>query len=179
MNKLVLVISGLLFVCGSFAQIYKWTDSQGVVHFSDHPHEGAEKLKMPEIQTYSAPVSNKTNTPSDQEAAPQTIEHEYTKLDIIQPINEATIRNNQGYVVVSALLEPKLFDGDTLQMIFDGAPLGDPQPNLIFTLNGIYRGTHTLAVQVLNNKGEVLKVSDKITIFMQRPRVGMGNSGGP
>ncbi|HBD7470011.1 TPA: DUF4124 domain-containing protein [Legionella pneumophila] len=175
MNKLPLFVFLMMVICLSSAQIYKWTDSQGVVHFSDKPHQGAEKIKIPEAQTYTPPA-NETGGSSEQEqkSVKQEDQEKYTKLEIIQPQNEATIRNNQGYVVVAVQIEPDLSPGNNLQLIFDGAPLGEPQPNLIFQLNGIYRGSHTIAVQVLNDKGDVLKVSDSITIFMHNPRVGMG-----
>lgn len=174
MNKLVLFVSLMLTFCSSFGQVYKWTDSQGVVHFSDKPHEGAVKLKIQDTQTFKPPVSQTGGEPTNkEEESTQGEDHKYTKIEIVQPTNEATIRNNQGFVVVAVHLEPDLSPGDNLQMVFDGAPLGDPQPNLLFQLNGIYRGTHTMAVQVLNANGDVLGTSDPITIYMHRPRVGM------
>lgn len=179
MNKLFLVAALMMMMCTSHAEVYTWTDSQGVVHFSDSPHPGAEKLKIPEDQSYSAPSpsSPKQDVAPDHEEnnKSEKSDKSYTKIAIREPLNQATIRNNQGYIVVSIELEPKLSEGDNLQMIFDGAPLGDPQPNTIFELNGIYRGSHTLAVQVVNAGGEVLLTSDPITIFMQRPRVGMAH----
>lgn len=174
MNKPVLFVFLMMAICISNAQIYKWTDSQGVVHFSDKPHEGAEKVKIPEAQTYTPPADDAGGAPQQDNVKQKEDEDKYTKLEIIQPQNEATIRNNQGYVVVAVQIEPDLSQGDNLQIIFDGSPLGDPQPNLLFQLNGIYRGSHTIAVQVLNAKGDVLKTSDSITIFMHNPRVGMG-----
>lgn len=158
----------------SHAQIFKWTDSQGVVHFSDNPHSGAQKVVVPKAQSFSPPVSQTPVTNEEPKKKSVPGDAKYTKITIMQPQNEATIRNNQGYVVVAVELEPALVDGDMLQMLFDGAPMGEPQPNTLFQLNGIYRGKHTLAVQVLNAAGEVLLTSDPITIFMHRPRVGMG-----
>jgi len=177
MTRLVLVVSLMLCICVSFAQIYKWTDAQGNVHFTDTPHEGAEQVKIPESQTYTAP---KLKSPTgvadneDKDSKPRT----YTKVEITQPDNEATVRNNQGYVVVAVQLEPELTPGDNLQMVFDGSPLGEPQPELTFQLNGIYRGTHTIAIQVLNPSGEALATSNSVTFHMHRPRVGGPAHGG-
>lgn len=182
MNKFYWVVSLMLFVCISQAQVYTWTDSQGVVHFSDNPHPGAEKLKLPEAQTFSPPIPKQEIAPVNDDSTPDKDKGEqesYTKIAIREPLNQATIRNPQGYVIVSVELDPpKLGQGDLLQMIFDGSPLGDPQPNMIFELKGIYRGSHTIAVQVVNSEGKVLLTSDAITIYMQQPRVGMGNKGG-
>ncbi|MCL9684608.1 DUF4124 domain-containing protein [Legionella maioricensis] len=181
MNKLFLLAALIMMTCTSHAEVYTWTDSQGVVHFSDNPHPGAEKLKIPDDQSFSTPSPSSSSpkqevTPVQEENnTSEKSDRTYTKIAIRDPLNQATIRNNQGYVVVSVELEPKLSEGDNLQILFDGAPLGDPQPNTIFELNGIYRGSHTIAVQVVNANGEVLLTSDPITIFMQRPRVGMAH----
>jgi len=37
------------------ATVYRWVDENGVVHFSDQPHENAEKVQLKAPQTYSAP----------------------------------------------------------------------------------------------------------------------------
>lgn len=178
MKKLILFLSLMtVYICAAHAQIYKWIDAQGNVHFSDVPHEGAEKVKINESQTYSPPkpINNNLSSTGDQqkEAKPRS----YTKLVISQPENEATIRNNQGYLVVAVEIEPDLTPGDNLQLLYDGAPIGEPQPNPSFQLNGVYRGSHTIAVQVLDPSGQVLNTSDSITFFMHRPRVGMGGGG--
>ncbi len=118
MNKFFWGISLILLTCASYAQVYTWTDSQGVVHFSDTPHPGAEKIQIPETQTFSP----STPTPK-QEIAPANRNnlddsgHSYTKVAIREPENQATIRNPQGYVVVSVEVEPQLSEGDKLQLI--------------------------------------------------------------
>lgn len=174
MKRIGIIVSLALITCASFAQVYKWTDTQGVVHFSDTPHPGAESIDNIKTQDYSTPASNQQQstvpTIKKQVVKPQ---EEYTKLAITQPSDQETIRNNQGYVVVTTVVEPKLFRGNTIQIIFDGKPQGAPQTSLMFQLNNIYRGTHTIAVQILNEQGEVLQTSSEVTIFMQRPRVGM------
>jgi hypothetical protein len=176
MNRLAMGFSLMTILGASYGEIYKWTDNQGIVHFSDHPHEGSETVKLPESQTYSPPVAPNSATPEGNNPKKNTEtpeDHTYTLLAITQPIDQSTIRNNQGYVAVAAQIEPELVGGDSLQLLFDGAPIGKPQPDLLFQLNGVYRGTHTIAVQVVDKDNEVLNTSESITIYMQRPRVGM------
>ncbi len=48
-----IVLVFLFIAQPTFAQIYKWTDSQGNVHFSDKPQPGAEKVELPSVQTYT------------------------------------------------------------------------------------------------------------------------------
>ncbi|TAL65630.1 MAG: DUF4124 domain-containing protein [Legionella sp.] len=179
MKKLILFLSLMtLCICAASAQIYKWTDAQGNVHFSDVPHDGAEKVKINESQTFSPPKPiNGNNSTLGTKDQTSNKPRSYTKVVISQPQNEATVRNNNGYLVVAVELEPDLTPGDNLQLLFDGAPIGEPQPNLSFQLNGIYRGEHTIAVQVLDPSGQVLNTSDSVTFFMHRARVGMGGGG--
>lgn len=167
---------GLVIVSmASYAEIYKWTDSQGNVHFSDKAHEGAEKIKIPDAPSYSSPSSNPAmEEPKSQLQDNADASHEYKKIAISQPENEATIRNNQGYVAVAVQIEPDLIEGDELQLLFDGAPIGEPQKGLLFQINGIYRGSHRIAVQVQDEDGNVLLTSEPITIYMHRPRINMG-----
>lgn len=175
MNKFVWIISSMIIICAANAQVFTWTDSQGVVHFSDSPHPGAEKLTIPDTQTFSPPTSTPKNqiVPRNQSDSEEK-EVQYTKIVITQPLNQSTIRNNQGYVAVALEIDPpKLGNGDKLQMIFDGSPLGAPQTSSNFELKGIDRGSHTIAVQIVNEDGKEILTSDSITIFMQRPRVGM------
>lgn len=174
MYKKTLLVSLMMVICASNAQIYKWTDSQGVIHFSDNPHSGAETVKTLEVQTYSSPEP----ALSAQADKSDTIKKKsqpahYKEIAITQPQNEQTIRNNQGALSVIATLSPELFPGNQTQLLLDGHPVGNPQKQLSFEVSGIDRGSHTLQVQVIDNQGKSIIVSERITVFMQRPRVGM------
>lgn len=180
MKKLVWLVSFMLFAVGALADVYRWTDSQGNTHFSDVPHDGAEKMNVPDAQSFSSPASKLNSQPADPDAdEDKATPQEYTKIKIMQPKKEETIRNNDGSVVVSVQVRPQLFDEDSLQIIYDGTPMGEPQHNLNFQLRGIYRGSHTVAAQIVSADGKVLMTSDTVTFFMQRPRVGMGANGTP
>jgi hypothetical protein len=180
MKKFVIVFAMLISMCTCYADVYTWKDSQGVVHFSDQPHDGAERVKVPEIQTFSQPSSSQ---PSDSKADPSSkvdkSKQTYDVVEIIQPENNATIRNNDGSVQVSLKVEPALAPGDLIQLQFDGSAVGEPQANLQFQLSGVFRGAHSVAAQVVNRQGDVLGSSEPVTFFMQRPRVGMGQQPPP
>lgn len=166
----------LLLVNPLYCAVYKWTDSSGDVHFSDKPHPGAEKIDLPEVQTFSAPpVEKNTGVPS---SSPDIKDVNYKKISIIQPADQATIRNNQGMVSVIVQIEPELQVGDKLQLIYDGTAVGEPQKQPLFSLKDVYRGSHTISVQVLDKKGKVLGTSQTVTFFMHQARVGMGSQSG-
>jgi uncharacterized protein YcfL len=167
-----------LTICASHAQIYRWVDSQGVVNYSDMPHAGAQAVKDSDIQSYSTPLpsSSSTEPAIEKQGDTKKSQHDYKKVVIIEPADQITIRNTQGYVLVKAEIQPKLFVGDNAQLIFDGTAQGSPQNTLSFELNGVNRGSHTIAIQVINSDGDVLKTSPAITIFMQQPRINMGKT---
>jgi hypothetical protein len=166
----------LLFVINLvYADIYKWVDSSGGVHYSDTPEQGAQRIELPGIQSFSP--ADPANSKSDENQTVEGLNAEkyYKSLSIVQPTDQATIRNNQGSVLVNADIEPALKPENLLQIIFDGNPWGKPQPNLSFGFNNINRGTHTIAVQVLDKNGNMLLTSKPVQFFMQRPRVNMGH----
>ena len=168
-------ILALLFTLPVEADIYRWVDSNGEVHFSDQPRTGAEKLNLPSAQTYSPPQAttgnenSNTNTNNDAKKAPFT----YKLVKIIQPQADETLRNNQGMVSVAVELEPGLRKSDKVQLVFDGKDIGNPENSTVITLTNVLRGSHTVAVNVLSSEGNVISTSDSVTFFMHRPRVNM------
>lgn len=174
-------IKGCLFLLVAFplqAEVYTWTDSKGVVHFSDEPHAGASEVKLPPVQSFSNPPASPTqgeNPTGEKSDALSSAEDTEYKITILQPEDQETIRNNQGYVPVLLNIEPELKKTDTLQLIFDNKPIGKPQSSTVFSLRDIERGSHSIAIQAFNEAGEAIGTSETITFFMHRPRVGMGN----
>jgi len=98
---------------------------------------------------------------------------EYKVVAISQPENSATVRNNQGYVAVSVDLMPALVNGDKVVITLDGKVVGQPQASANFSLSGINRGTHTLAVKIIDESGSTVAESESIVFHMHRPRVNM------
>lgn len=169
MRYFCLALCLCLPLIGHSASVYKWKDKQGNVHFSDQPHPGAERVKLPPTQTFSPPALPPEKNTSQQNAAG---ERSYKSISVIQPENNATIRNNQGLVSVAVSIDPSLMKGDNVVLLFDGKAVGEPQPTTAFTLNGVERGTHSIAVQVIDSKAKVIGQSNDVTIHMHRPRVG-------
>lgn len=161
------LLIGLLAVTTSLqADIYKWTDSDGNVHFSDKQHQDAEIIKLPPIQVYSPQPQNEQPAQNSNQNPVRAIE--YSSIQFNQPVDQATIWSNQGNFPINLDIEPELAPNDTLQLLLDGEPIGKPQNSTSFQLTGVNRGSHTLQAQILNAQGEVLKSSETITIFLHR-----------
>ena len=164
----------LLLIHPLQADIYKWVDSNGNVHFSDVSQPGAETVTLPPTQTYS-PAQTSESLPSVPKLKHQQKQMTYTKILIVEPKDQDTIRSNPGDLSVLALVEPALNKGDMVQLLYDGAPVDSPQTGLGFSLKNVYRGAHTLQVQVLSEEGTIIGKSPTITIYMHHSRVGGGN----
>ncbi len=163
---------GIAMICGlAFADIYKWKDAHGVTHFSDQPHQGAERLTL---DTESMPTPpEQTPTESAQETKPAEQQGvQYQRLEIIEPKDKATIRNNDGNLTVQVATEPELSKNDNVQIFLDGNPLGNPSKGLAFSITQIDRGEHHLQAKILDKElNMVKKESEKTTFYMHRPKI--------
>lgn len=175
MIRLHLILWIIFFANPMCAAVYKWTDSNGNVTFSDKPHEGAQQIELPKIQRFSSPaVPLENNTDDTDDVEVESTKNPYKKLLIVEPQDQVTIRNAQGVVNVKLELTPKLKPSDAIQLLMDNIAFGEPQSATNFTMQGVIRGSHTLTAQVVDKKGRILKTSDSITIFMMPPRINMG-----
>jgi len=70
-----LSLLGLVLSPFSLAASYKWTDSKGDVHYSQHPPQGKsyEKIKTPKHRPASSPTANPASSSSDANAGPNEI----------------------------------------------------------------------------------------------------------
>ena len=146
------------------AHIYQWTDSNGVAHFGDEPHHGATLIKLKPTQSYhSSPIK----LTQKNKAQATNINH----IDIVQPIDKATIRNPQGSLTLIVSMRPSLKKEHKLQVLLDGSIVTAPQINTAFRLKGLTRGAHTIIVQQLNKDGQLMMSTKPITIYMMPPKL--------
>ncbi|GAB4394017.1 MAG: DUF4124 domain-containing protein [Gammaproteobacteria bacterium] len=163
---LLSLIIALLYFTQSWADVYQWTDNNGVVHFSDEPREGAKKLQLPDVQHYSPPINKSISTKQ-----PSAVKFSYDSITILEPKPETTYRNEDVNVVVD--IKPTLQPGDKLQVLLNQQVVGKPQQQTTFKLTNVERGAHNVSVQIISDQGNVLKESSAVTFFMHRARVNM------
>jgi len=148
------------------ADVYRWIDEDGNIIYSDKPHPNAEKIKNLDVQTYEAP-----QLPPIEER-PQTIPQAtgYERVEITQPANDASIRDNSGNVGVSVELSPGLDvgQGHRLQLFVDGTAFGQAGEQTSFQLSNVDRGTHTLRAAVIGGDGKELATSGATTFHLHR-----------
>ena len=57
MRAILFTLMSVVSAVALCATVYKWVDENGVTHYSDQPHENAEKVQIAQPQTYSAPAT--------------------------------------------------------------------------------------------------------------------------
>jgi hypothetical protein len=151
------------------AEIYKWVDKDGHIHFGDKAQDAAEKVALQPLQSYSAPKVAEADSAQEDTASQQQERVNY-QLQIISPSNKATFHNNLGNVDVSLSLVPELQADDKIRLMLDGKSMSEGS-QLTMQLSDIERGEHKLQAQIINSTNDVLAASDGITIYMHRAAI--------
>lgn len=163
---LLLILVGLT----AQAQVYKWVDKNGVVHYTDRPpSQNAEPAKLPPLQTFKggAAPSLKNLNPSRESAAPTGP----IKVRIVTPSTNETFRNDAGGKVdVSVLVSPGLQEDQRLVYYLNGIAQGAPTREYAMTLKDLERGSHNIAVAVVEGKKEISR-SDTVTINFKQATI--------
>lgn len=168
--RLLLLVLGLTLALPATAEIYKWTDSDGHVVFSDQPHPGAQKLPEKEVPTIPAP---KLPAPSPQPQTKKTAPQGYSTIKIVQPKNNVAFWDTAGEVTVEAVLKPPLraASGQKLVLTLDGKTAAQSAGSTTFQLSNVDRGTHTLVLEVEDADGKVVAASDPVTFTIHRASI--------
>ena len=166
----VLMIGGV-----ATADTYRWVDENGVIHFSDRPHPGAERIELGEVQTFSSPVQAPAGAPPDAGSAQPPPDDagaaaaSYDTFRIVAPQPEETIRNNAGILDIPIDLSPRIRQGHRINLYLDGEPVaGVPRAATSFTIDGVVRGAHTLRAAVADRSGDIVQETPTVRFYVQQ-----------
>ena len=157
----------LLFLVPANAEIYKWVGPEGQVHFSDQPRAGAEVILLPSVEPPGGEVHAAVPGPEKPPVPTITV---YRAAKVLEPEYGATVRDNQGIVEVVVAVDPELDTeaGDLIQILLDNRPFGEPSQTLEQELYNLDRGTHRVAVRVINKRGRTLISSAPVVFYLRR-----------
>ena len=175
MNTRILLLSlaSVVLAAPSLAEgIYKWTDDDGVTHYSDTPRAGADKVELAPVTTFSPPPPAASSGSDDADEEAEDAFEGYESIAISSPGQEETIWNTGGLVNVSVSLRPNLLPGHQLRLYMNGKPLGEIPPGATnVELRDVDRGAHTLRAAVLDQEEQVVTESEQVTFFYQQTSV--------
>jgi hypothetical protein len=172
----------LLVVCGAIdyaalataGEMWKWKDANGVVHYSDKPVPGAERIDIvapkPSISVQKPAVAA-GHTAAANPGPDQPAIVPYTRCVVIAPDSEETF-NAVTSVAVGLLVEPALQAGHHIEVLFDGNPLQDWPPDAVsHTVKDLERGSHTLSARVLDANGGTACSGPTLNFHVRLPTV--------
>ncbi|MFW0753140.1 DUF4124 domain-containing protein [Pseudomonas sp. H11T01] len=166
MRALLLCLS--LIALPAAAEVYTYVDTQGNRVFTDQPQPGnAKRVQLTPGNRMSTPPSGAAPAPTAKKAQDKPLFH-YQMLRVLVPDPDATIRNIQGELIVSVTSEPGLQRGHRYRLLLDGQPTADPGPSPVFALSNIDRGTHHLAVEILDEQGRMVERTPNQPFHMLR-----------
>ncbi|HWW20624.1 MAG TPA: DUF4124 domain-containing protein [Steroidobacteraceae bacterium] len=165
----VLVLSG----GGALATtLYRWVDAQGVVHYSDTPQPGAQKVQVQDAQTYKALPAPRIATPdsggspADDSQGRESAARAY-QCSITAPMPDQSFFSPES-VSISVNVVPSLSRGDKLQVTLDGNAL--PMSRRGGTeVQAPDRGAHTINATVLSADGKTACTAEPVTFNVERP----------
>ncbi|WP_193222323.1 DUF4124 domain-containing protein [Alkalilimnicola sp. S0819] len=157
------------------AEVYKWRDAQGRIHYSDRPVEGAQRLDLTRRPPNEFEGQRPSAAPSGRRAAPRDAAQSdvapYARVAITRPAADETFRNTTNTIPVQLALEPGLRPGHRVQFLLDGAAFGQPVATPSAQLTGVERGSHSLAAVVLDGQGQTLARSATVSFHYHKPSV--------
>jgi len=165
-NFAVLVATLLLWTTGLSAAVYKTVDAEGNVVYTDEPVGNQKPVDLPPLSTIPPPKY----TSSQPSAKTKGSTSGYTKLSIVSPEPDGTLRDNTGAVPVSAGLEPALnvAAGHRFQYYLDGQTQGEPTASNKIVITNVDRGSHNVAVAVIDAEDQEVIRSNPVPFHLHR-----------
>jgi hypothetical protein len=148
-------------------EMWRWVDENGVVHFSDRPQPGAERVDLRPAQTFTAPpVEPRPPRRAPEEPANATIR--YTQLSILSPAEGETLWNIGTELNVQLAIDPPLAGAHELRVFLDGVRVADSPQGAQFTLRDVFRGERRLRVSIVDESERELVSTPTIVFYVQQ-----------
>jgi len=176
MRAMLFTLMSLSCTLALAATVYKWVDDEGVVHYSDQPHENAQKVELKAPQTYSAPRV----APGTQASGPGKSGPVYQSCSLTSPTADQAYVNVDS-ISASVAIVPPVRPGDKVVVTLDGQRVpGVPPEGGSFGISPIERGTHALQLYVQDPMGKNVCQSSSVTFYVRQPSsVSSGGSTAP
>jgi hypothetical protein len=149
--------------------IYKWTDPSGLVHYSDQPVPGAEKIIISGSSLNGMASGSSQGKPAgaspQKPAVPGT---GYNRFAITSPAPDQTFFGDET-VGVHLALEPDLKPDQSITWHLNGKELEEQPATTQFTLPHLDRGTYVIAATITDQKTGSSQSTDSVNFFVRQP----------
>lgn len=165
--RVVLALIAVLLMNICVAEVYKTIDKDGNIVYSDNPKaDNAEKIELRELNTVPAAPTN--YSPSYSEGAPPQLMS--YQVNIISPSNNLIIPVGQRDLAIAVSLDQPLQAGHLLVYFMDGDMIEETMMTNIL-IKEVMRGAHQITVEVMDESGQSLGMSEPVTVNLMRPIV--------
>ncbi|WP_150712538.1 DUF4124 domain-containing protein [Pseudomonas fluorescens] len=156
----------LLIALPVAAQIYKYTDAAGNTAYSNQPPDGvkAQPVELPPLNSVERQAPPAPPTEATSREQPRSA---YEVLELTNLPTTEALRANNGTFTVNVLIKPRLQGPHLFKLLLDDQPYGQPSNVPILQLVNVDRGTHSLAVQVIDGEN-IVQQSPTVTFTVQR-----------
>lgn len=155
----------LLTSLPAFAGVYTYLDADGNRVFTDKPRSAnAQRVELAPANSASLPAP----PPAAPPALPAALLPAYQLLRITLPEPDATIRDNEGNLLVTLESDPGLLAGHRYRLLLDGRVHGAPARSPVFTLDNLDRGTHQLAAEIVDAEGRIVERTPSQPFHLRR-----------
>ncbi|MBW3141280.1 DUF4124 domain-containing protein [Ferrimonas balearica] len=163
-SRYILLVAALLLAPQGFAKVYRWVDSNGQVHYSDKPQDGAEEIAVDTSKANTIELAK----PSPTTAPLQPVTAPEYRISLSAPEQDATVRDNNGQLNLNIALQPDLLADHRIELLLNGEVVRTVGSGGSFALDNIDRGEHVLQARVIDENGKVLASSRKTTVYLHR-----------
>lgn len=163
------IVIGFLMACATpAAVVYKWTDADGVIHYSDQSTPGAERIVTSSGAANGVGFGGGARTPVDTSSKKPASRTEFTVFAIESPAKEQVFFGDEP-VSVRLQLTPALRPNQSLTWHLNGTALNDQEGSVGFTLPSLPRGTYQVSATVTDMESGASQTSDSVTFYVRQP----------
>lgn len=159
----------LAAAAGQAAVIYKWTDADGVIHYSDQPVPGAQKMTISAAPrsgtTLGARGTGANDDPPDQPREAPGLG--YTQLAIASPQPDQSFFGDET-ITAGLALSPGLKANHVVTWRLNGQAL-DAAGATQFNLPHLDRGTYSIAATITDQQSGESQSTDSVNFFVRQP----------
>ena len=162
--SLALFLLSMFIFTSASSEVYKRTNPDGSVTFSDVPSKiDAKPIELPPSSTYSPPPTHI----SESSPKPAEIVVNYESISITSPANDSAVRDNAGNLTIKFNVKPSLKPGHSYVLLMDGKNVAEGKAGNI-QLKNVDRGSHTFIAQVVDGNKKMVIQSTAVIVHLQR-----------
>lgn len=175
---LVCVVFSLLMAANTlFAQVYKTTDANGNVSYTDRPpQDGAEPIKLAPISVIEAPAYATKPKAGEEEAEAanelslRDMRRNYKDFAIVAPQPEQSLWQPEQAIVVAWSVRYELQPGMTVTVTVNGRAFTTTTERMV-PIGELDRGEHVVSAELKDVKNRKIATAKPVTFFIQRPNI--------